>query len=293
MLPWVIAHPGVTTTEVCERFGYSKRELAADLDLVFVCGLPGYGPGELMVAYVEDDEVVVDMADYFSAPLRLNPAEALGLLAAGMALTSTGQAPPALERAVSKLSAVLVPDAEESFSVELAVGSDLVDTLRRGAVDHQVIDIVYTALGSGETKTRAIEPWSVFSALGNWYVSAHCRTAAAERVFRVDRIRTATLTEERFDPPDEIPPPVVRYTPSEDDVRATIRLGPHARWVAEYYPITELDDDGTVGFSASDARVVARLLLRLGKDAELIDGDEVAADLEGLRERILLRYTEG
>jgi proteasome accessory factor C len=83
MLPWVIANPGATVDEVCERFGYSQKDLIADLDLVFVCGLPGYGPGDLMVAYVEDDEVVVDMADYFARPLRLTPAEGLGLLAAG------------------------------------------------------------------------------------------------------------------------------------------------------------------------------------------------------------------
>lgn len=292
MLPWVIANPGATTAEVCDRFGYTKRELMSDLDLVFVCGLPGYGPGDLMVAYIDEDEVVVDMADYFSAPLRLNSAEALGLLAAGMALTSTGQAPPALERAVAKLSAVLVPDAEEAFSVDLSVNSDHVDTLRRGAADHQVVDIVYTGLATGETKERSIEPWSVFSALGNWYVSAHCRTAQAERVFRVDRIRSARLTEEQFQPPSEVPPPEVRYTPSEDDVRATIRLGPRARWVAEYYPVTEIDADGTVGFSASDVRVIARLMLRLGDDAELIEGVEVANDLAALRARILARYGE-
>ena len=54
MLPWVIAHPGASVDEVCERFDYTKAELAADLDLVFVCGLPGYGPGDLMVAYIDD-----------------------------------------------------------------------------------------------------------------------------------------------------------------------------------------------------------------------------------------------
>ncbi len=66
MVPWVIAHPGATVRDVCERFGYTRDELIADLNLVFVCGLPGYGPGDLMVAYIEDDEVVIDMADYFS-----------------------------------------------------------------------------------------------------------------------------------------------------------------------------------------------------------------------------------
>ena len=88
MLPWVIANPGATVDEVCERFGYTRSQLMADLDLVFVCGLPGYGPGDLMVAYVDEDEVVVEMADYFAAPLRLTPPEALSLLASGMALVS-------------------------------------------------------------------------------------------------------------------------------------------------------------------------------------------------------------
>ena len=85
MLPWVIANPGATVDEVCARFGYERRELAADLDLVFVCGLPGYGPGDLMVAYIDDEEVVVEMADYFAQPVRLTAPEALILLASGMA----------------------------------------------------------------------------------------------------------------------------------------------------------------------------------------------------------------
>ena len=96
MLPWVIANPGATADEVCERFGYTRPELVEDLNLVFVCGLPGYGPGDLMDAYLDEDEVVVDMADYFSRPLRLNAAEGLTLLAAGMALVSSGQASDAL-----------------------------------------------------------------------------------------------------------------------------------------------------------------------------------------------------
>ena len=107
MLPFVIAHPGVSVDEVSERFGYTRKELIDDLNLVFLCGLPGYGPGELIDASVEEDEVWVDMADYFSRPLRLTPPEALVLLASGMALISAGQGPPALQAAVQKLSEVV------------------------------------------------------------------------------------------------------------------------------------------------------------------------------------------
>jgi proteasome accessory factor C len=293
MVPWVIAHQGASVSEVCERFGYSERELLEDLNLVFVCGLPGYGPGDLMVAYVENDEVIVDMAEYFSRPLRLTPAEALGLLASGSALVSTSQAPEALERAVGKLAAALGLDADETVVVDLAGESTLVQLLREGVAQARVIELTYTSLGKGETRQRMVEPWSVFSTLGNWYLSGFCRTAGGERVFRVDRIQDAVLMEETFTPPAEPPPPEVRYTPSEDDVRATIRIGERARWVAEYYPVDVVSASGSemiIEFSAADPSVAARLLLRLGSDAQLIEGSETQAALEDLRSRILTRY---
>ncbi|HSF84583.1 MAG TPA: WYL domain-containing protein [Acidimicrobiia bacterium] len=294
MLPWVIANPGATVDEVCERFDYTRRQLVADLDLVFVCGLPGYGPGDLMVAFIDEDEVVVEMADYFASPVRLTPPEALGLLASGLALMSSGQAPAALERAVSKLSSVVLPEGEDALTVDLSE-PELVPELRSAAADGRVVEIVYRSIGGDVTTTRQIEPWSVFSTLGSWYVSAHCRRASAERVFRIDRVRSLRETGERFAPPDEPPPPVVAYTPSESDIYAVLRLGPRARWVADYYPVEVVeaaDTSGalTVRFAASDPAVAARLLLRLGADAELVDGDEVREKLEELRSRILARY---
>ena len=294
MLPWVIANPGATVDEVCERFGYSQKDLISDLDLVFVCGLPGYGPGDLMVAYVEDDEVVVDMADYFARPLRLTPAEGLGLLAAGMALISSGQAPASLERAVEKLGEALSPDGGELLAVDLSGEPELVAKLRTAAAEGRVVDLVYVSLGKGETKRRLVEPWSVASTLGNWYLSAFCRSAGGERIFRVDRIRDAQVTEETFTPPANLPLVEVRYLPGEDDVRATIRLTNRARWVAEYYPIEVVEDDANglvIRFSAGDVAVIARLLLRVGGEAELVEGAGVAEALDDLRRRILGRYS--
>jgi len=288
MLPYVIAHPGVAVDEVSQRFGYTRKELIDDLNLVFLCGLPGYGPGELIDASVEADEVWVDMADYFSRPMRLTPPEALVLLASGMALTSAGQGPPALRKAVEKLSAVVAPDVEASLVVDLTE-PEHVGLLRDSAERALAVELTYTALSSGQTTERVVEPWSVFSANGNWYLSAFCRTAQAERVFRVDRVREAAITSEEFVPPPEPPPPEVRYTPTEEDIRATIRLGPRAFWVADYYPVEDLGD-GLIRFSAGDASVPARLLLRLGVDAELVEGPEVAELLEDYRRRIVARY---
>jgi proteasome accessory factor C len=293
MLPWVIEHPGATVDEVCERFGYSRKELIKDLDLVFVCGLPGYGPGDLMVAYVEEDQVIVDTADYFARAPRLTAAEGLALLASGMTVMATGQGTDVLASAVDKLAHALVPDGYEILTVDISTEHDLADRLRTAAAEGTVVEIVYTTLSRGDTAARKIEPWTVFTSLGNWYVSAYCRESQGERIFRLDRIQSVGEMAERFEPPASPPEPQVRYTPSEEDVTAVIRLQPPAFWVSDYYPVEIISEDSggrTVRFSAYDATVAAQLLIRLGADAALLEGDEVRDALGDLRTRMLARY---
>lgn len=293
MLPWVIANPGATVEEVCRRFGYRTQEdLARDLDMVFVCGLPGYGPGDLMVAFIDDDEVVVDTADYFGRAPRLSPTEALSMLAAGMAVLSAGEGSPALESAVDKLATTVAPDGE-GLAVDVAPEPDLVGPLREAAVSHRVVDIVYTSLSRGETTRREVEPWAVFASLGNWYLTGHCRLAKGERIFRLDRVREMDVTDQTFPEPASAPEPQVRYTPSDEDVRCTIALRPGARWVLDYYPVDvveESEEEIVIEFSASDPSVAARLLLRLGDRARLLEGAEVEEALYTLGRRILDRY---
>lgn len=294
MLPWVIANPGSTVDEVCSRFGYaSHQDLARDLDMVFVCGLPGYGPGDLMVAFIDDDEVVVDTADYFGRAPRLTPTEALSMLAAGMAVMAIGEGSPTLESAVDKLAATVAPDTGEGLTVDVSAEPELVGPLREAVVANRVVDITYTSLGRGETRRRTVEPWVVFTSLGNWYLTGYCRSAEAERIFRLDRIRHLEVGQEEFTPPERPPEPEVRYVPSDDDVRCRIFLTGNARWVLDYYPvevIEESDDGVVIEFSASDPSVPARLLLRLGDRARLVEGDEVRAALGELGDRILARY---
>ena len=102
--------------------------------------VPGYGPGDLMVAYIDEDEVVVELADYFANPVRLTPPEALSLLASGMALMSTKQAPPALQSAVKKLQNAVIGVDDEALVVDLAE-PPLVAELRNAAAAGEVVAV--------------------------------------------------------------------------------------------------------------------------------------------------------
>ena len=56
VIPYVIEHDGATIADLQERFGYaSDREVVKDLQLVFLTGLPGYGPGDLIDVDIFDE----------------------------------------------------------------------------------------------------------------------------------------------------------------------------------------------------------------------------------------------
>jgi proteasome accessory factor C len=293
LIPYVLSKDGVQVSEILERFGYNEAQLTRDLNTVFVCGLPGYGPGDLMEAYIDGDEVVIDAADYFARAPRLTSTEALGLMAAGMAIVGSGQGSPELESAVEKLTKAVLPDAGSAIAVDVSGESETLASLKTAAAGRSVVRITYRSL-SRETETvRDIEPWAVFTTLGNWYVQGFCRQVEGERVFRVDRIRELATLEEHFERPVGIPEPGVGYSPSDDDVVARIRLTPRATWVLDYYPVDVLKETraGTeIRFSSPDAEIPARLLLRLGAEAKLLDGDEVRARVRSIGEDLAAKY---
>ncbi len=294
LIPYVLSKDGAKVREIQERFGYSEAELTRDLNTLFVCGLPGYTPGDLMEAYIDEDEVIIDAADYFARAPRLTSTEALGLLAAGMTIVGSGQGSPDLERAVKKLTKALLPDAGSAISVDVSGESETLSHLRTAAADSIVTRITYRSLSREEETVREIEPWTVFNTLGNWYVQGYCRLVEGERVFRVDRIRDLVLTDDRFERPATVPDPQVSYTPSDDDVVARILLSPGAAWVLDYYPVevarTRKDGSIEIRFYSPDAEIPARLLLRLGGSARLLEGDAVRGRIDEIARELQAKY---
>lgn len=293
LIPYVLDRQAVDVNEIIDRFGYSKDQLTRDLNTIFVCGLPGYGPGDLMEAYLDEDEVIIDAADFFAKAPRLTPVEALGLLAAGMTVIGSGEGSPALESAVRKLSKVMMPDADTSLVVDVLDQSQNVGVLREAAAAGRVVRMVYRSVGKEETTEREVEPWSVFATLGRWYVLGYCRLVDDQRTFRADRIKELEVLDETFQRPESVPEPGVGYSPSKEDITCVLDLKPSARWVLEYYPV-ELIRESTrstrIRFHSPDAEVPARLLLRLGTDARLVEGPEVAARTEEIGRSLLAKY---
>ncbi len=293
MIPYVVEHGGASLADLRERFDYpSDKAVVKDLNVIFMTGLPGYGPGDLIDVDIFEDEVVIESADHFRSALRLTPGEALGLLAAGSTLVASGQAPPALASAVDKLATAIGVELDDQVILDVPT-PQIVHDLRYALESHNPVRIVYVAASTNETTTRVVEGEAVFFNLGAWYFRGYCRLADDDRLFRVDRIASVEVLDEEFVPVAADSPAVAIYEPSPDDHIAVFDVGPTSRWVADYYPVeSEQLTDGVVRITmhVADPLVAARLLLQLGDDATLVEGTAVDEALHDLRDRILEAY---
>lgn len=298
LVPWVAAQDGPSIDEVCARFGCTERELLADLDLLFMCGVHPFSPDEMIEVDVTDGRVWIRFADWFSRPLRLTPGEGLALVTAGAALLNEPGTDPdgPLARGLAKLATVLGVDPDEAVEVELGdAPADVLATVRRAAADRRQVDIEYYSYGRDAWARRTVDPYRVFSAAGQWYVRAWCHRVQAERLFRVDRMRDPVVLDTSFDPPAE---PVgaaeeAVYHPRPDDPLVVLELPAEARWVTEQYPVESIaeKDDGrlVVSLRVSERAWLERLLLRLGPAARVVEGAEGVA--KAAAERVLGRYS--
>ncbi len=296
LVPWVVANDGPTIAEVCERFDVSEADLVEELNTVFLCGVHPFTPDLLMEVDIVDGRVFIRLADYFERPLRLTPEEGLALVASGAALQAVPGADPTgpLARALDKVASVLGIDATGALEVVLgSVPEDVLDVLREGMARNRQVEIDYYTYGRDERTVRTVDPWDVFTAAGEWYLTAWCHRAGGERRFRLDRIGAARLEATDFDPPSARPSRAV-YAAVPDDPRVVLDLAPRARWVLEQYPVEAVEErtDGRcrVTLAVSEEAWLERLLLRLGKDATPVEGGEGLAAAAAAR--ILARYDD-
>ena len=119
--------------------------------------------------------------------------------------------------------------------------------------------------------------------------------SGSTRTFRIDRIETVEATGEVVPARDaELPEPGTWFADGSVP-RAVFRIGPAARWAIERYPVDsigEVDADGwvTVRLAVASEQWLARLLLRLGPHAEVVEPEEWADLGRQAAARVLARY---
>ncbi|MEX0984216.1 MAG: WYL domain-containing protein [Actinomycetota bacterium] len=295
VVPYLVKHPGTTLGEAARLFDVPASRLRRDLELVQMAGLPPYLPGDLIDVEIDDDDTVwVRMAEHFGRPLRLTRQEALAVRLRAAELLATPGVPEVVElaSAVAKLDGALGESALVS-----AGGGEAPARLEavRAAVEHRARVTIAYVDAAGDRSDRTVDPEAVFADMGSWYVVVWDTGAGGERLLRVDRILDLRETGENFTARGLRGAGRPLYTPGPRDVSVRLRLSANARWVTEYYATTRSEELGQGAVETTlltgDLGQIARLLLRLGPDAEALDPPELPDLVRDLASRALAPYT--
>jgi len=290
LVPYLLARPGIRIEDAAADFGVSAKQLRKDLELLWMCGLPGYGPGDLIDLSFEGDTVTVTYDAGMRRPLRLTGGEATALLVALRALAETPGVldADAVRRAIAKIEAA----AGQAQPAGVVVDAGLREA-RRTAETRRVVQealnaqravrMQYYTASKDRMSERVVDPMRLLVVEGRSYLEAWCRRAEDVRLFRVDRIDEIEVLAEPARPPEDAQPHDVSaglFAPSPEQPTATLVLAPDARWVAEYYSCEELEElEGgrlRVAMRYGDESWMVRLVLGLGGDAVVEEPAELA-----------------
>lgn len=301
LVPYLLARPGIRVADAATDLGVSEKQLREDLELLWVCGLPGYGPGDLIDMAFDGDRVTVTYDAGIDRPLRLTQDEALALVVALRMLADVPGAHDrdAVERALAKIESA-AGDAAAGLPVlaaEPPIGEDRLSELQGVLQRRRALLITYYTATRDELTQRVVDPMRVLVVGGRGYLEAWCRRAEAVRLFRVDRIDSCEELDEASSPPPQAQPHDVSggvFTPSDDLPLITLRIGRWARWITEYYPcesvVEESPERWLVSMRASDLHWARRLVLGLGPDVQVVAPPSLAHDVRAEARRALDAY---
>jgi proteasome accessory factor C len=302
LVPWIVSHPDTPVGDVARQFGVTEEQIRKDLDLLFVCGLPGYGPGDLMEVVYDGDRVSMSNADTISRPLRLAPDEALALIAALRALLGTPGLVEtgAVDRALAKLEDAaggFVAGAELAVAADPVVSPDVVETVRAATVAGRRVRMRYWVPARDEATDRDVDPIRVFTSGGAVYLVGWCRAVDDVRTFRLDRALAVEVLDVAADVPEEARERAHDdrvFTPAADDRLITFELSDRARWVADYYPCEEVRESERGGLvvrmRARDDAWVRRLALSLAGIARVVEPPDLASAAQDAARAALAAY---
>jgi proteasome accessory factor C len=269
--------------ELCRSLKISDQELREDISVLNVVNF-GAGTYVLYAEIGADGMIEVDPEPYgdsFARPARLLPVEAKALIAA---IDLIGEHIPegSLASVRAKVVAALGEDpAREGLQVAAPGGDDaeIAAVVSRAIAGRRLLSFEYYKENEDEFSTRVVEPYALINGREGWYVASFDPARDDVRHFRLDRFKSATVTDEPFEPrPDVDPAADVEGWPRTGEVpasrRARVWISPErARWAREERTVIDELQDGSLivelGFAGVDWLV--REVLKEAGDAVVLE----------------------
>lgn len=301
----------LTIDEMAEKTGVTTRTIRRDLEALQFVGFPiydevydgrkywlleqrafkrldatGFTFAELSALYFSRTLVECLSATPFQADVK----SAFDKLAA--ALT------PGMRQFLDRLPLVIQAKAEPG-SQAAASRTKEIGQLLDATLQHRRAIMRYHSFSSDREKEYTIEPSRVVFAQGALYLVAYVPEYSALRTFAVDRIKSLSLTEERFEPAADEEEAfahslgVHQGVPERIEIAFEPRIAPYVRerlWHSSQEIRDESDGRIVVTLNVSNDFALRTWILGFGALARVIAPSGLAAEIEAEAGRMAAKY---
>ena len=187
LVPYVSENPGISIKELASKFNVTENQVIKDLELIFLCGLPGYTPYELIDLTFEDGVVTIIEPQLLDKPRQFSETEAV-IINLGLLLlkgsASNNQQHEIIEGLINKL-------AKKFQTVRQAAVSEIrkpesYDEIVASINSVSKLEFKYNSLSNDRITDRRVLPEKIILRNGNFYLVGKDLNLESERTFRLD-----------------------------------------------------------------------------------------------------------
>jgi predicted DNA-binding transcriptional regulator YafY len=191
LIPFILENPGISIENLANQFSVTEKQIEDDLQLIFMCGLPGYTPYELIDLVFEDGVVSIIDPQVLDKPRRFSKSELVVIVLGLQILGELNNSNSVRANHIKALSDKIMK-LGNSNSVLINSGqnnSPYVDIVLNAISLRKSLIIEYHSMIKDEITNRLILPRYLYFLNGNLYLNALDLDAKADRVFKLNLIK--------------------------------------------------------------------------------------------------------
>jgi len=197
LIPYILENPGITTNELAEKFNTTQGQIEKDLQLIFLCGLPGYTPYELIDLTFEDGIVSVIEPQVLNKPRNFSSSEIV-VIKLGLEILKEINARDLLK--LKKIDGILNKinsgaDKNSFLLAEQINSTHFYSQISLAISQKRVLKIEYKSLAKDSLSKRIILPGRISMSNGSLYLSAYDIDRQSDRVFKMELISSCETGE--------------------------------------------------------------------------------------------------
>ena len=282
----------VTSAELAEKFEVSRRTILRDIDTINMAGIPivsgqGKGGGISVMSGYKIDRTLLSSDD-------------MQAILSGLQSLDSVSGTNRYRQLMDKLSAdeTASVNADNHIIIDLsshdkALFSDKIGLIKQAMEERRMIAFLYFS-PSGESE-RLIEPYHLVFQWSSWYVWGYCTERRGYRMFKLTRMTSLTLTDEKCADRDVPAYTCEKLAHSDSEIRARVKIDEALKWrvIDEFGAETfSRDENGDIvaEITWSDKLSFFGYILSFGSMAEIIEPEEYRREFSELLDNIRSRY---